>query len=93
MVVVGNGTTIRGRRICKAVTLESLELTIREDFLPFDLGRVDVILGMQWLYSMGYMGVHWLILTMTFTKGDQQVVLKGDPSLTKAEVFSSLMKT
>lgn len=61
------------------------ELTIMEDFLPFELGRVDVILGMIWLCKMGYMEVNWPTLTMTFKSGEKKVT-KGDASLTAAEV-------
>lgn len=35
---------------------------------------------------MGYMGVDWPNLTMTFTRGDSKVVLRGDAALTKAKV-------
>lgn len=48
---------------------------------------MDVILGMQWLCSMGYTSVHWPSLTMTFGVGDKQITLRGDPALTKSELF------
>ena len=34
------------------------ELTIVADFLAVELGRVDLVLGMQWLDSTGTMKVH-----------------------------------
>lgn len=37
------------------------------------------------------MGVHWPSLTMTFAFRDNQVMLRGDPSLTKAEVSLKVM--
>lgn len=49
--------------------MELLELSVKEDFLPLHLGNVDVILGMQWLRKMGFMGIDWIDLTMTFTLG------------------------
>lgn len=63
-----------------------LELMVTEDLLPFELGRVDIILGIIWLCNMGYMEVHWPSLTMTFTIGDRKITLKGDASLTATEV-------
>lgn len=69
-----------------------LDLTVIEDFLPLELGGVDVILGMQWLRTMGYMGVDWSGLTMTFEKGGEKVTLKGDASLTKAEVSLKMLQ-
>lgn len=64
-VVVGNGTTIRGKGVCKAVMVILPEVTVTKNFLPLELRTVDVNLGMQRLCSMGYMGVHWPGLTMT----------------------------
>lgn len=50
-----------------------------------ELGNVDLVLGMQWLDSTGTMKVHWPSLTMTFWTKGRRVILKGDPSLIKAE--------
>lgn len=57
-----------------------------EDFLPFELGRVDVILGMTWSCNMVYMEVHWPSLTMTFISGPKRITLKGDATLITIEV-------
>ena len=63
-------------------------------FLPLELGGVDVILGMQWLYSRGVTVVDWRNLTLTFHDNERQVCIKGDPSLTKSRVsLKNLIKT
>ena len=53
-VSLGNGETIKGRGICRGVNL-ALEgkLMLCEDFLPLELGTSDVILGVQWLETLG----------------------------------------
>ena len=48
-VTVGDGTVRAGWGLCKRVEVKLLELTIIEDFLAIEPGRMDVILGMQWL--------------------------------------------
>lgn len=45
-VVMSTGATMSGCRICNEVTLCLLDLTVEEDFLPLELGGVDVILEM-----------------------------------------------
>lgn len=85
-IVMGNGVAIRGKGVCKQLTLELPDLIIIEDFLPLELGSVDLILGMQWLRGMGYMGVDWTGLTMSFKRDGKKITIKGDSSLTRAEV-------
>ena len=55
---------------------------------------VDIILGMQWLYSLGVTIVDWKNLTLIFSDKDKQICIKGDPSLTRSRVsLKNLMKT
>ena len=64
------------------------------NFLPLELERVDVVLGMQWLYSLGMTEVDWRNLTMTFVHQGEKIVIKGDPSLTKFRVsLKNMIKT
>lgn len=56
-IVMGNGVAITDKGICKKLSIQLPELIIQEDFLPLDPGSVDLILGMQWLRTMGFMGV------------------------------------
>lgn len=55
---------------------------------------MDVILGMQWLHSLGVTEVDWRNLAMTFQYEGRKVMIKGDPSLTKTRVsLKTMMKT
>lgn len=58
---------------------------VKEDFLPLELGGVDVIFGMQWLYSLR-VPVDWKNLSLSFSCEGKQINIKGDPNLTKARV-------
>ncbi|KAL4018114.1 hypothetical protein IC575_021704 [Cucumis melo] len=82
---IGNGTRCRGKGICRRVEVKLDEITIIADFLAVELGSVDAVLGMQWLDTTGTMKIHWPSLTMSFWNGGRQIVLKGDPSLIRAE--------
>ena len=48
-----------------------------EEFLPIDLGGNDVVLGIQWLATMGTMTVDWKLLTMKFHIGAGSDVVAG----------------
>ena len=94
VVTIGDDTRCKGRGVCKRVELRLQELTIIADFLAVELGNVDLVLGMQWLDTIGTMKVHWPSLTMTFLAKDKKIVLKGDPLLIKVECsLKTLEKT
>lgn len=82
-VVMGSGEFVKGRGICRGVILEMQGLTIVEDFLPLGLGGTNMVLGMQWLCSLGSMKVNWKLLTMRFRLGEKVFILKGILDLTK----------
>ena len=84
--ILGSGTTIKGKGVCEQVKLSLNGWTVTADFLPLELGGVDMILGMQWLYSLGVTEVDWKNLVMSFVHNNKKVVIIGDPSLTKTQV-------
>lgn len=50
----------------------------------FDLGEVDVILGIAWLVMLGEVKVNWRTLNMKFAHQGQDIRIKGDPNLEKS---------
>ena len=57
-ILMGTGAAVKGKGVCRGVilTLQNIEIVV--DFLPLELGSADVILGMQWLESLGGMQVN-----------------------------------
>ncbi|TYJ96096.1 proteasome-associated protein ECM29-like protein isoform X2 [Cucumis melo var. makuwa] len=83
-VTIGDGTAnaIEGQEMCQRIELELPELTIGTEFLAINLGKLGVVLGIPWLWSTGFMGVHWPSKSLAFMIGNKTVILKGDPALT-----------
>lgn len=53
-----------------------------------------MILGMQWLHMLGVTEVDWRNLKLKVKQGGKTIILRGDPSLTKARVsLKRLMKS
>ncbi|KAK9125601.1 hypothetical protein Scep_014447 [Stephania cephalantha] len=48
------------------------------------LPNSDVLLGMQWLYSLGVTTADWPNLTLTFTSEGKDYSIQGDPNLHRA---------
>ncbi|TYK11164.1 Transposon Ty3-G Gag-Pol polyprotein [Cucumis melo var. makuwa] len=72
-VILGSGTAIQGKGICESVEVQMKNWIVKEDFLPLELGGVDVILGMQWLYSLGVTVCDWKNLTLTFYDNEKSI--------------------
>lgn len=59
-----------------------------EEFVLFELGGVDVILGMTWLAALEESKFNWKTLAMTFSHHDQRFTMKGDLNLCKHIILS-----
>ena len=90
-VVLGTGLTVKGEGICRGVELKLPGLTVIEDFLPLELGSSDIILGLQWLESLGVAYTNWKTKVKRFNVGETRVELQGDPGLTKSQVTLKAM--
>ena len=52
-VQLGNGDNISTTGVCQNVRLQMQGIEIIEDFMPLNLGSTDIILGIQWLETLG----------------------------------------
>ncbi|XP_041999963.1 uncharacterized protein LOC121749458 [Salvia splendens] len=80
-VVLGDGSTRRASGICHDVPLKLLNEEFVVSCYVFPLRNIDVILGVAWLASLGYVMANWQRSSMDFRVHGRPVSLKGDPSL------------
>ena len=73
---MGTRDSIRGEGICKGITLYLQGIDIVEDFLPLGLGSSDIILGIQWLATLGMTHTNWKLQVMKFQLGNETVTLR-----------------
>lgn len=91
-VSLGNGEMIKGNGVCRGVNVHlDGKIVVCEDFLPLELGTSDVILGIQWLETLGPVTTNWKTRVMDFKLGESIVTLKGDPSLIKSRISLKAM--
>ncbi|KAL4564788.1 hypothetical protein LXL04_028859 [Taraxacum kok-saghyz] len=91
-VRMGTGDTEVSLGVCRGVLLQLQNVDIVEEFLPLRLGSSDVILGLQWLETLGNTKTNWKDLTMEFELGGQPVKLVGDPSLGRSQITLKAME-
>ncbi|KAJ9555024.1 hypothetical protein OSB04_009638 [Centaurea solstitialis] len=91
LITLGLGEKVKGMGVCRHVEVNVQGLEVIDDFLPIQLGNSDVILGMQWLETLGTTWVNWKEQVMKFTTAGRTVTLKGNPALGKSLVSLKAM--
>ena len=72
-VVLGTRDEIKATGVCRQVKLHLAELEIMVDFFSISLGSLKVILGYQWLASLGESHMNWGAMTMRFKVGGTRI--------------------
>lgn len=91
-VSLGNGDAVRGSGVCKGLLLQlDGGVEVKSEFLPLELGNSDIILGVQWLETLGTVITNWKTQTMIFDVEGQPVKLVGDPTLVRAQISLKAM--
>ncbi|WVZ05565.1 hypothetical protein V8G54_018911 [Vigna mungo] len=86
MVSLGDRQKKRINGCCEQATLKVGDAKIVERFYIFELGGVEVILSVEWLRKLGKVTVDWKILTMVYRQGEEEITIKGDPTLERKMV-------
>ncbi|KAJ4749205.1 polyprotein [Rhynchospora pubera] len=80
-VRVGSGAYLQCHQICNEVSLFLQSHTFNLDLFVLDIEGADVVLGIQWLATLGPILTNYAALTMEFCLQGQNIKLSGDASL------------
>eukprot|EP00253_Pinus_taeda_P023505 PITA_23505 len=75
-VMVANGGTINFSRKCHNIKLSMGEYVLNSPMLSIPMGAADVVLGVQWLQSLGTIAFNFQELFMKFSMEGKEVVLR-----------------
>ena len=67
-VQMGNGDEIRALGVCRDLCLQLAKINMVTDFFPLKLGASDVVLGCQWLVTLGDSLMNWGNLCLHVTQ-------------------------
>ncbi|KAJ9536215.1 hypothetical protein OSB04_un000601 [Centaurea solstitialis] len=90
-ITLGSGIEEQGRGICRVSILLQV-LDVKDNFLPIQLGNSDVILGIQWLETLGTISHNGKTQVMKFSCGGRPVTLRGDPTLGRSMLSPKAME-
>ena len=76
-VTVANGEILKAQEVCELIKWETQGLTQFTDFLVLPLMGCDLVLGVQWLKTLGPITWDFTQLSMQFSLSHQLVILKG----------------
>ena len=88
-IVLGDGPVVFGKGKHGEVSIITQGIMINDEFLPLTLSSIHVILGKQWLDSIGWVHQHFRNLIMKFIVDGQVHVLQGDPNQHRQMVDSN----
>ena len=84
-VLVGTGLQVQGSSVYKNVSLQLQEVQITQDFIVLEPGSADIILGIQWLRTLGKCEVDWEEKVLSFNTSLGRVTLRGDVDVQTTE--------
>ena len=76
-LMIANGGTINCSGKCHKITLTIGEYVLNILILAIPIGGVDVVLGVQWLQSLGMVALNFLELFMKFSLDGKELELRG----------------
>ena len=76
-VMVANGGTIIFYRKCHNIKLTMGEYVLNIPMLSIPMGGVDVVLGVQWLQSLGTVAFNFQELFLNFFSEGKEIELRG----------------
>ena len=88
-IVLGDGLVVFGKGKYAEVPIITQGIMTIDKFLPLTLSNIHVIMGKQWLDSIGGVHQHFRNLIMKFIMDGHVHILQGDPNLHRHMVDSN----
>ena len=83
-IEVGNDQREKGEGVCCGVKMLVQGILIEEKFFLMELGGTEVILGMDWLSSLGKIEADFQEMTLKWKVDGKALGISGDPTLCHA---------
>ncbi|MCH82511.1 retrotransposon gag protein [Trifolium medium] len=85
-VKLGDGFQMVTQGVCKGLEMFIGDFKLSPNLHLFELGGIDVVLGMEWLQTLGDTITNWKQQTMSFWQNQKWVTLRGKEGCRKSFV-------
>ena len=89
---MGNGEELQCNQVCNEVAVHIQLHVFLVDFHVLPICGADVVLGVQWLKSLGPVLTDYATLTMKFISNDKLIELKGDRDTSIDQISPSQLR-
>ncbi|GAU31427.1 hypothetical protein TSUD_221980 [Trifolium subterraneum] len=76
-IKLGDGFQSNTKGVCRSLEMKIGDFPLTPTMHLFELGGIDVVLGIEWLKTLGDMIINWRQQTMSFWSNKRWVTLKG----------------
>ncbi|WJX52291.1 hypothetical protein P8452_38420 [Trifolium repens] len=76
-IKLGDGFQTTTRGVCRGVDMSIGDFQLQPNLHLFELGGIDVVLGIEWLKTLGDTIINWKKQTMSFWANQKWVTLQG----------------
>jgi hypothetical protein len=91
--MIENGGTINYSRKCHSIKHNMVEYFLDSPMISIQMGGANVILGVQWFYSLGTMALNFQDLFMRFSLEGKEIHLRGIQGKPSKVIRSNNMNT
>jgi hypothetical protein len=91
-VMIADGGTINCSGKCNKINLTMVEYVMNSPMIAIPMGGADVVLGIQWLQSLGTVAFNFQELFMKFSLEGKEIELRGITGKPGKVISSNNMK-
>ena len=94
--MIANGGSVKCGGCCENVCLQIGDYHLKSHMFSIDMGGCDIVLGADWLRTLGPILMDFKELTMQFDQEGQQCkfqgIIVGSPEITSSHCMEQLLK-
>ncbi|CAJ2679667.1 unnamed protein product [Trifolium pratense] len=93
IIEVGIGEKVKNHRVCEELGFSIQDVKFQQHFFIMELGGSEMVLGMDWLASLGNIEANFGNLCLKWEVQGNKYMIQGDPSMCNSQVnWRTLLK-